>query len=80
MSDTQEDQPFSGLTVFDATQGVAGPHCAMLLAQYGATVNSEIEPLDGDWGARLAKLYGDSCAHFVAFNRGKRSLALDLVT
>ncbi len=77
MSDTQEDQPFSGLTVFDATQGVAGPHCAMLLAQYGATVN-KIEPLDGDWGRTLGKLYGDSCAHFVAFNRGKRSLALDL--
>ena len=77
MSDNNEDLPFAGLTVFDATQGVAGPHCAMLLAQYGATVN-KIEPLDGDWGRTLGKLYGDSCAHFVAFNRGKRSLALDL--
>ena len=49
----------------------------MLLAQHGANV-IKVEPLEGDWGRTLGKLYGDQCAHSVAFNRGKRSLALDL--
>jgi crotonobetainyl-CoA:carnitine CoA-transferase CaiB-like acyl-CoA transferase len=75
MSDATK--PFSGLKVFDATQGVAGPHCALLLAQHGADV-IKVEPLDGDWGRTLGKLYGEHCAHSVAFNRGKRSIALDL--
>ncbi len=72
-----EHLPFEGLNVFDATQGVAGPHATMLLAQYGANV-TKIEPLDGDWGRTLGKEYGDLCAHAVAFNRGKRSIAIDL--
>jgi len=69
--------PMSGLKVFDATQGVAGPHSTMLLAQYGADV-IKIEPIDGDWGRTLGKTYEDFCAHAVALNRGKRSIALDL--
>ena len=28
-----DDRPFAGLKVFDASQGVAAPHCAFLLAQ-----------------------------------------------
>ena len=72
-----EHLAFEGLTVFDATQGVAGPHATMLLAQHGADV-IKVEPLDGDWGRTLGKEYGDLCAHAVAFNRGKRSIAIDL--
>jgi len=72
-----ESQAFSGLTVFDATQGVAGPHATLLLAQHGANV-IKLEPLEGEWGRTLGKLYGDFCATSVAFNRGKRSIALDL--
>ena len=67
----------SGIKVFDATQGVAGPHATMLLAQHGANV-IKVEPLDGDWGRELGKVYGDLCAHAVTFNRGKRSIALNL--
>ncbi|MBT4168762.1 MAG: CoA transferase [Rhodospirillaceae bacterium] len=70
-------KPLSGIKVFDATQGVAGPHATMLLAQHGADV-IKVEPLDGDWGRSLGKMYGDLCAHAVTFNRGKRSIALDL--
>ena len=69
--------PMQGLNVFDVTQGVAGPHATMLLAQNGANV-VKVEPLDGDWGRTLGKGYGDHCAHSIAFNRGKRSLAMDL--
>ena len=72
-----DDLPYAGLKVFDATQGVAGPHCALLLAQHGADV-VKVEPLGGDWGRALGKTFGDHCAHSLAFNRGKRSIALDL--
>jgi len=74
-----DELPFSGIKVFDATQGVAGPHATMLLAQYGADV-TKVEPLDGDWGRTLGKMYGDFCAHAITFNRGKKSIALDLKT
>jgi len=72
-----DDRPLSGLKVFDATQGIAGPHSTMLMALNGAEVN-KIEPLGGDWGRYVGKVWGDHCAHSAAFNRGKRSLALDL--
>ena len=71
------EQAFSGIKVLDFTQGVAGPHSTMLLAQHGADV-IKIEPPTGDWGRALGKIYGNQCAHFIAFNRGKRSLTLDM--
>ena len=70
---------YDGITVLDFTQGVAGPHATMLLALHGADV-IKIEPPEGDWGRALGELKGVHCAHSVAFNRGKRSIALDLQT
>ena len=69
--------PFEGFKVLDMTQGVAGPHSTMLLAQQGADV-TKVEPLDGDWGRTLGKMYGDTCAHGIIFNRGKRSVSLNM--
>ncbi|MFZ8898398.1 MAG: CaiB/BaiF CoA transferase family protein [Alphaproteobacteria bacterium] len=69
--------PFEGFKVLDMTQGVAGPHSTMLLAQQGAEV-TKVEPLDGDWGRTLGKMYGDTCAHAIIFNRGKRSVSLNM--
>ena len=71
------DKPYAGLKVVDASLGIAGPHCGMLLALYGAEV-IKIEPLFGDWVRPLGTTYGDHSAHSIAFGRGKRSLALDL--
>ncbi len=72
-----EQRAFSGIKVLDFTQGIAGPHSTMLLAQHGADV-IKIDPLGGDWGRSMGALYGDHCAHSIAFNRGKRSIALDM--
>lgn len=71
------DRPYAGLKVIDLSQGVAGPYCAMLLAQYGADV-IKVEPVDGDWSRGLGVKYGDQTAYSIPTNLGKRSIALDL--
>ena len=71
------ERPYEGLTVVDMSQGVAGPYCAMLLAQNGAEV-VKVEPFEGDWARHLGQTYGDHTAFSVAANMGKRSIALDL--
>src|SRR5882672_11018118 len=68
---------YAGLRVLDLGQGIAAPHCAMLLAMQGAEV-VKLEPPSGDWSRGLGVRYGDQTAMSVQFNRGKRSLALDL--
>lgn len=70
-----------GLVVLDLTQVMAGPYCTMLLGDMGADV-IKVEPPTGDLsrrmgGARL-KLRGDDHAPFLALNRNKRSVVLDL--
>ena len=72
------ETPYAGLKVVDLSQGVAGPYCAMLLAQYGANV-IKVEPPDGgDWSRSLGVRYGDNTAFSIPSNLGKRSIALDL--
>jgi crotonobetainyl-CoA:carnitine CoA-transferase CaiB-like acyl-CoA transferase len=72
------DKPFAGLKVIDVSQGVAGPYCAMLLAQYGADVIKVEPPGVGDWARNLGVVYGDQCAYSLPANFGKRGIALDL--
>ncbi len=71
------EAPFDGLKVVDLSQGIAGPYCAMLLAQYGADV-IKVEPPEGDWARHLGKPFGEHTAFSVAGNLGKRSVVLDL--
>jgi crotonobetainyl-CoA:carnitine CoA-transferase CaiB-like acyl-CoA transferase len=68
--------PLSGVRVIDLTTVVSGPVCSALLADQGASV-IKIEPPEGDIIRRTAG-NGEFTAMFVACNRGKRSLALDL--
>jgi len=70
--------PYAGVKVVDLSQGVAGPYCAMLLAQYGANV-IKVEPTEtGDWSRGLGVVYDDHTAYSIPSNLGKRSIALDL--
>jgi crotonobetainyl-CoA:carnitine CoA-transferase CaiB-like acyl-CoA transferase len=66
-----------GLRVLDVTQFMAGPFCAMLLADLGADV-IKIEPPDGDSTRRMAGAVGSESPAYNAVNRGKRSLVLNL--
>jgi crotonobetainyl-CoA:carnitine CoA-transferase CaiB-like acyl-CoA transferase len=72
------DAPFAGLKVIDLSQGIAGPYCAMLLAQYGAEV-IKVEGIgDGDWARTLGTRYGSHSAYSIVGNLGKKSIAIDL--
>jgi crotonobetainyl-CoA:carnitine CoA-transferase CaiB-like acyl-CoA transferase len=73
------EKPYQGIRVVDLSQGIAGPYCGMLLAQYGADV-VKVEPLEGDWSRILGTTYGDHSAFSIAGNLGKRSVAVDLKT
>ncbi len=70
-------EAMQGIKVLDFSMGVAGPHAGMLCAQYGADV-VKIETPAGDWGRVLGRQYGDLSAFSAVYNRGKRSLAVDL--
>jgi crotonobetainyl-CoA:carnitine CoA-transferase CaiB-like acyl-CoA transferase len=72
------DAPFAGLKVVDLSQGIAGPYCAMLLAQHGADV-IKVEGIgEGDWARTLGTRYGNHSAFSIIGNLGKRSIAVDL--
>src|ERR1700748_2817748 len=71
------DAPYRGLRVLDFGQGIASPYCAMLLAVYGADV-IKVEPPEGDWSRFLGTTYGGHTTLSAVYNRGKRSLCLDL--
>ncbi len=71
--------PLTGVKVLDFTQMLAGPYCTMLLADMGADVIKIERPGGGDDTRRMGPPFisGESAA-FLAINRNKRSLVLDL--
>lgn len=73
--------PFAldGLRVLDVSQVMAGPFCCLLFGDMGAEVIKIEKPTGGDDSRRFGPpfLNGESAA-FMAMNRNKRSLALDL--
>ena len=72
---------FAGMKVVDLSGGVAGPSCAMMLAQHGADVIKVETPHNGgDWSRILGRTYQDHSAFSLYGTLGKRSLALDLKT
>lgn len=73
-------QALTGMRVLDLSQVMAGPFCTMILGDLGADVVKVENPGTGDqtrkgWGA--AGPSGDSRA-FLALNRNKRSVTIDL--
>ena len=78
--------PLVGLRVIDASTVLAGPYATMLLGDLGADV-VKIEPPEGDatrgWGPPWvgdASAETRTAAYYLAVNRNKRSIRLDLRT
>jgi succinate--hydroxymethylglutarate CoA-transferase len=69
----------AGIRVLDLTRVLAGPTCAMMLGDMGADVIKVEPPPAGDdtrgWGPPFA---GGESAYFLAANRNKRSMTLNL--
>ena len=75
------DAAFAGMKVIDLSGGVAGPSCAMMLAQHGADViKLETPHAGGDWSRILGKTYETHSAFSLYGTLGKRSIAVDLKT
>jgi crotonobetainyl-CoA:carnitine CoA-transferase CaiB-like acyl-CoA transferase len=68
----------AGLRVLDLTRFIAGPHCAMVLADLGADVVKVERPRGGDDTRAIAPHVGGESIYFMVFNRNKRSIAIDL--
>ena len=71
----------AGISVVDMTEGVAGPYASTLLGDMGADV-VKIERREGDWqrssGRGEPGRVGN--AQFIALNRNKRDIGVDLDT
>ncbi|HVI31458.1 CoA transferase [Phenylobacterium sp.] len=72
--------PLTGIRVLDVSQVMAGPFCCMLLGDLGADVIKIEPPGVGDSTRRSMgfRLKGEDSPGFLALNRNKRSIALDL--
>ena len=79
--------PLAGIRVIDASTVLAGPYCTMLLGDLGAEV-VKVEPPEGDatrgwgppWVGPEAADGSRTAAYYLAVNRNKRGLRLDLKT
>ncbi|HSV77757.1 MAG TPA: CoA transferase [Ramlibacter sp.] len=65
------------MRVVDLTQMLAGPLCAMTLADHGADV-IKVEPHEGESFRRVPPLVEGESASWMMVNRNKRSVTLDL--
>jgi crotonobetainyl-CoA:carnitine CoA-transferase CaiB-like acyl-CoA transferase len=67
-----------GMRVVDLSRVLAGPYCAQMLADFGASV-IKVESPEGDENRRWLPVMpsGHSC-NFASVNRGKRSMTLNL--
>ncbi|PZG47558.1 formyl-CoA transferase [Spongiactinospora gelatinilytica] len=75
----QAAPPLAGVRVADFSRVLAGPYATMLLAELGAEVIKVEHPVHGDetrsWGPPEA---GGEAAYYLAVNRNKQNIALNL--
>ena len=72
------DRPLSGVRVLDLTRVLAGPFCSMILGDMGAEVIKVEEPGKGDDTRSWPPFVGGEATYFLAVNRNKQSLTLNL--
>ncbi len=93
MSDLQTEvnpaerlRPLTGITIIDVTRVVAGPYCAQMLADLGATVIKVEHPSDPDYVRSFPPFVASAepgaapagSGYFAQYNRHKLGVSLDL--
>jgi crotonobetainyl-CoA:carnitine CoA-transferase CaiB-like acyl-CoA transferase len=81
-------RPLDNIRILDITRALAGPYCTMMLGDLGADVIKVERPGSGDetrgWGPPfVGKPYGPypgESAYFIAANRNKRSVTVNIQT
>jgi len=72
--------PLSGVKVLDFSRILSGPYASMVLADLGAEV-IKVEPIEkGDETRNFPPFLGPLSHYFIALNRSKKSISLDLKT
>ena len=72
-------KPLAGLRVLDFSRVLAGPFATQILAEMGAEVTKVERPRSGDESRSFEpKARGGESAYFLALNRSKRSVTLNL--
>lgn len=70
--------PLSGVRVVDLTTFLSGPFCTQILGDLGAEI-IKIESFDGDSSRAIPPYFvGDDSAYYLATNRNKQSIAVNL--
>ena len=72
------DHPLTGVRVIEVGIYMAGPFCAMQLADLGADVIKVENPEGGDIARDSAPFLDGESSPFIRLNRNKRSLAINL--
>ncbi len=74
-------QPLSGIRILDLSRLLPGAYASQMLADFGADVIKVEEPGSGDYGRFMPPQGpGGLSLYFVAINRNKRSITLNLKT
>src|SRR5215472_16393114 len=76
--DAARPGPLAGLLVADFSRVLAGPYCTMLLADLGADVIKVESPGGDDTRGWVPPTRDGVATYYLAINRNKRSVALDL--
>lgn len=72
------DKPLHGIRVLDLTRLLPGPVATMHLADMGAEVVKIEDPGVGDYARTMGHVRNEVSQFFIAVNRGKQSIRLDL--
>jgi CoA:oxalate CoA-transferase len=72
------NKPLFGIRALDLTQFLSGPYCTQILSDLGADV-LKVESPEGDLARQIPPHFvGSDSVYFLALNRGKKSIAVDL--
>jgi len=74
----ERKKPLEDIVILDLTRVLAGPYCAMILANLGAKIIKVERPETGDDSRSFGPYKNGQSAYFVSLNRGKKSIAIDL--